>query len=283
MHSEPRDYQRTRGGGERTVALRSCAGRTSVPALQTSHASVPTRAASINVTSPDELLRAERAHDSPRRFARPARMHCPLRGTQMRTQRRPQTRTLLFALLAIGCAGGPTSSRDTDESRLLALHAQLLEAHRSGNADPILDVDADDYVVANRGEITRPAAAQRRQRLTALLASTRFTEYTDVVPPIVSVSRDGTLGRPSPGRLQCLPPFHRRATIPGPDVSRAGARSFAGARRNASPAATRWRAHDDRFVARVPLGGIAPDNARSPRGRAFVGGSAPLGAGAGGA
>jgi hypothetical protein len=69
-----------------------------------------------------------------------------------------------------------------------------MEAHRRGDVDLILRSEPEDYVVASRGEVSRPSAAQRRGRLGPYLRSTRFSEYTDVIAPIVVVSRDATLG-----------------------------------------------------------------------------------------
>ena len=77
---------------------------------------------------------------------------------------------------------------------LLALHEEVMEAHRRSDVGLLLAAEGDDYVVANRGEITRPTVAQRRDRLGSYLARTRFAEYRDLVPPIVKVSRDGSLG-----------------------------------------------------------------------------------------
>src|SRR5262249_12646840 len=54
--------------------------------------------------------------------------------------------------------------------------------------------EAPDSVSANRGEITQPTLDARRARFQQYLETTRFTEYVDLVPPIVRVSDDGSLG-----------------------------------------------------------------------------------------
>jgi hypothetical protein len=69
-----------------------------------------------------------------------------------------------------------------------------MEAHRSGNIELLLRDEAQDYVVASRGEISHPTLEERRAFLGPYLRDTRFTEYVDIVPPIVKISRDGTLG-----------------------------------------------------------------------------------------
>jgi hypothetical protein len=82
----------------------------------------------------------------------------------------------------------------SDAEQLLALHEEILRAHRESNIDVLLAAEEDDYVVANRGEITRPDRKTRREGLGPYLRQTRFSRYVDKVPPIVKVSSDGTLG-----------------------------------------------------------------------------------------
>jgi hypothetical protein len=82
----------------------------------------------------------------------------------------------------------------SDTEQLLALHEEVLRAHRESNVDLLLAAEEDDYVVANRGEITRPDRKARREGLGPYLRETRFSKYVDKVPPIVKVSSDGSLG-----------------------------------------------------------------------------------------
>jgi hypothetical protein len=82
----------------------------------------------------------------------------------------------------------------SDEAALLALHENGLEAHRTNSVDRLLANAASDSVVANRGQISRPSIESTRARFSDYLGRTRFTIYRDQVPPIVKVSRDGTLG-----------------------------------------------------------------------------------------
>jgi hypothetical protein len=81
-----------------------------------------------------------------------------------------------------------------DRARLLALHEQAMEAHRKSDVELLLQADAEDFVLASRGEISRPTLEQRRQFLGPYLRGVRFAEYVDVVPPVVHVSADGTAG-----------------------------------------------------------------------------------------
>jgi hypothetical protein len=99
---------------------------------------------------------------------------------------------LCGALSSCVSPAAPRASSDADQ--LLALHEEVLRAHRESNIDLLLAAEEDDYVVANRGEVTRPDRKARREGLGPYLQRTRFSKYADKVPPIVKVSSDGSLG-----------------------------------------------------------------------------------------
>jgi hypothetical protein len=69
-----------------------------------------------------------------------------------------------------------------------------MRAHRESNVDLLMKSEAPETVSVGRGQITRPTLDERRTRFAQYLGSTRFAEYADVVPPIVKVSDDGSLG-----------------------------------------------------------------------------------------
>jgi hypothetical protein len=89
--------------------------------------------------------------------------------------------------------GASTALAFTDVDRLRALHEKVMQAHRQSNVELLLEDEAVDYLVANRGEVTRPTPDERRRRLGAYLSRTSFQEYRDVIEPVVTVSNDGTL------------------------------------------------------------------------------------------
>ena len=89
--------------------------------------------------------------------------------------------------------GALTAVAVTDADRLRALHEKILQAHRQSEVGLLLEDETADYVVANRGEVTRPTLDERRRRLGAYLSRTSFKEYRDVMEPVVTVSNDGTL------------------------------------------------------------------------------------------
>ena len=97
-----------------------------------------------------------------------------------------------LALAVLSCA--PYAARHSDEEQLLALHEEGLQAHRKSDVDLLLKAEEDDYVVSSQGGISHPDREARRQFLGPYLESTRFSVYRDQIPPVVKVSRDGSLG-----------------------------------------------------------------------------------------
>ena len=93
----------------------------------------------------------------------------------------------------MSCAAVSVDTAD-DRARLLALHEEAMAAHRKGDVEILLQADAEDFVLASRGEISRPSLEQRRQFLGPYLRGVKFAEYIDVVTPVVHVSADGTAG-----------------------------------------------------------------------------------------
>jgi hypothetical protein len=84
-------------------------------------------------------------------------------------------------------------ARPTARETLLAAHRAVLEAHRTGDLQAWLDGESDDYILANRGEVSQPGKAERGAQLGPYLKRTRFTEYKDLIEPIVNISQDESL------------------------------------------------------------------------------------------
>ena len=104
---------------------------------------------------------------------------------------------LLFMVMATGitaCTSMAPNSASFDEHRLLELHEAGLKAHIDRDIDALLATQAEDFVLLNRGEISLPSKQQRQKFLGPYLAATTFDYYRDKVPPLVKVSRDGSLG-----------------------------------------------------------------------------------------
>ncbi len=89
---------------------------------------------------------------------------------------------------------GTSYSGEGDRTQILNLHKELLQAHLNNDIESWMESEADEYVVANRGEVSHPTKQQREERLRPYLERTKFSEYRDLIPPEVRVSIDGTLG-----------------------------------------------------------------------------------------
>ena len=101
---------------------------------------------------------------------------------------------LAVTLFLTSCSAPSVPPADEARTELLALHEEAMRAHRESNADLLLRADAPEFVLASRGEISQPTLDARRTLFRQYLGTTRFTEYVDVVPPVVRVSNDGSLG-----------------------------------------------------------------------------------------
>ena len=102
--------------------------------------------------------------------------------------------TLAISVLLAACGSTNIASPHDARAKLLALHEEVMQAHRESSADLLLRSEAPDSVSANRGQITQPTLDERRARFQQYLGATRFAEYVDLVPPVVRVSEDGSLG-----------------------------------------------------------------------------------------
>ena len=102
-------------------------------------------------------------------------------------------RNVIMTVLALCLLNASVAAPD-DRDLLLKLHDKVLRAHLESNVDMLLEDEAADYVVGSQGEVTRPSLAERKARLGPYLASTQFETYRDLVPPVVNISADGTLG-----------------------------------------------------------------------------------------
>ena len=102
------------------------------------------------------------------------------------------TGTVALSGLVASCTAGP--DLEAEAELLLGLHERLLEAHRNGDVDSWMALEADDYISANGGTITFPSLTDRRSARDRYLSTTTFTVYRDLRPPIVRLSADATLG-----------------------------------------------------------------------------------------
>lgn len=93
-----------------------------------------------------------------------------------------------------GTAGAGEALRSRGEEELRALHAAVLDAHRTGDVEAWMAVESADYVSVNGGRVSHPDSVSRHAARSAYLSSSTFSIYEDVREPIVHVSADGSLG-----------------------------------------------------------------------------------------
>lgn len=79
-----------------------------------------------------------------------------------------------------------------DRSKILAEHKRIINAHLMRDVEGMLEGAAEDYVLVNRGEVIYPTIDERRQRFSHYFKVTVFSEYKDLIPPIIHISDDGT-------------------------------------------------------------------------------------------
>lgn len=94
-------------------------------------------------------------------------------------------------VLCLGCPAVP--DLDAEKAQLLAMHREVMAAHLRSNPEPLLRNTVPDAVFVRDGELARPTAAEREQRMRSYLGRTRFSEYRDLQPPIVQISQDASL------------------------------------------------------------------------------------------
>jgi hypothetical protein len=89
-------------------------------------------------------------------------------------------------------AGGEQSGKDAEELR--KLHRELIEAHKIKSVDKLLAPEADEVFTVFDGEVIVKSREERIRQFKQYFDSTEFTDYRDLIEPIVHVSEDGTLG-----------------------------------------------------------------------------------------
>jgi hypothetical protein len=90
-----------------------------------------------------------------------------------------------------GCGSSATPQSGPDEDVIIRLHEDLLRAHLENDLESWLAAESEDYIMVNRGEISYPTKKERAARLQPYLDRTTFTEYRDLIPPVVRTSPDG--------------------------------------------------------------------------------------------
>lgn len=100
-----------------------------------------------------------------------------------------------IAVLFLAAFAASAGSRVGDDTQaLLDLHKQLIDAHKKGDVNGVLGPEDERIVMVSRGEVRYATKKERVPEFEKYLARTEFKEYNDLIDPIVSISKDGTMG-----------------------------------------------------------------------------------------
>ena len=94
----------------------------------------------------------------------------------------------------VACPVGTPADLSAEKAALLAMHGQILEAHKNDDLDAWLALEAEEVIVGSRGEIRSARKSERAAQRREYLAQTEFTVYRDLREPIVQVAADASLG-----------------------------------------------------------------------------------------
>jgi hypothetical protein len=83
---------------------------------------------------------------------------------------------------------------EIDEVQVYRLHRKLLAAHCLGDADMMAELSAATTVSANRGQLVESTNESMRVRFTSVFERFDYTEYHDLVMPIIEIASSGDLG-----------------------------------------------------------------------------------------
>ena len=81
-----------------------------------------------------------------------------------------------------------------DVVQVYRLHRKILAAHCLGDADMIANLSAPEIISASQGKLEQTKNEAIQKRFTALFQSLDYTEYHDLVTPVIELAEDATLG-----------------------------------------------------------------------------------------
>jgi hypothetical protein len=82
-----------------------------------------------------------------------------------------------------------------DRVKIVQLYERLGRAHAERDADAFVGAYDTAWTVISNGKITRRRREQARHELREYLSSTRFTELTEIQPPLISIAPDNRSAR----------------------------------------------------------------------------------------
>ncbi len=101
--------------------------------------------------------------------------------------------SLLLSLPWFLAGAPPAHDQEAERAQILEIHRRDIQAHFDQDVNWLTRNVAPDFFSVENGEVTWPSRADQEQMWQSYLSRTTFTEYRDVIPPIVRVSPDGQL------------------------------------------------------------------------------------------
>jgi hypothetical protein len=101
---------------------------------------------------------------------------------------------LLVTFLSVSVPSpSPIVDLEKEREALLAIHASDRAAHFQTDAARLLEHSGETFVAVSDGRITRPTLGEQRQFFEEYFRGAKYSEWDDLEPPIVQVSKDGTM------------------------------------------------------------------------------------------
>jgi len=100
----------------------------------------------------------------------------------------------LLVLWFIPSAQDQLTALEKEMNELLKIHEQDRQAHFQTDADLLLSHHpSDGFISVSQGKISRSAKADSRKRFETYFKDAKYSEWDDLEPPIIRVSKDGSL------------------------------------------------------------------------------------------
>lgn len=101
---------------------------------------------------------------------------------------------ILIVIWFIPFAQDRSTGLENEIDHLLKIHQQDRKAHFQTDADLLLSHHPEDgFISVSRGKISRIAKTDSRQHFATYFKDATYYEWDDLEPPIIRVSKDGTL------------------------------------------------------------------------------------------
>ena len=81
-----------------------------------------------------------------------------------------------------------------EEAGLLKMHQQDRRAHLETDVELLLGSSPEIFIAVSRGKIDRVTKQQERDMFKKYFQNARYYEWDDLEPPVVRVSKDGSMG-----------------------------------------------------------------------------------------